>query len=86
MRTRTGRMQLRLEAATENECVRGMLDDAYIRKAVVAGVVVGTWNGFRIIDEHGNRTEYFAQMVAKMNGTAIMLPQLTPNFIHTNVT
>lgn len=49
--------------------------NAYIRKAVVAGVTVATWNGYRIIDEHGNRTEYFAKMVAKMNGTALMLPK-----------
>ena len=46
----------------------------YIRKAVVAGVTIATWKGYRIIDAHGNRTEYFDKMLSKMNGTALMLP------------
>ena len=46
----------------------------YIRKAVVGGVTVATWKGYRIIDQHGQRTEYWATLVARMNGTALMLP------------
>ena len=45
----------------------------YIRKAVVLGKTVATWKGYRIIDANGERTEFFAKMAARYNGTVLML-------------
>lgn len=47
----------------------------YIRKAVVGGVTIATWKGYRIIDQSGERTEFFAKMLASVNNTAMMLPE-----------
>jgi hypothetical protein len=46
----------------------------YVRKAVVAGVTVATWKGYRILDESGARTEFFDRLVARVNDTALVLP------------
>jgi hypothetical protein len=34
---------------------------------------VSTWKGYRIIDENGEKTEFFQQMVDRENNVALML-------------
>ena len=45
----------------------------YIRKAQVFGITISEWKGYRIIDENGDRTEYFAQMLSRIGDVAIMI-------------
>ena len=48
-------------------------ENEYIRKAVVFGKTVSTWAGYRIIDENGDKTEFFDKMV-EANPDVIMIP------------
>eukprot|EP00929_Paragymnodinium_shiwhaense_P123012 TRINITY_DN96407_c0_g1_i1.p1 TRINITY_DN96407_c0_g1~~TRINITY_DN96407_c0_g1_i1.p1 ORF type:complete len:220 (+),score=14.59 TRINITY_DN96407_c0_g1_i1:54-713(+) len=50
-------------------------ENEYIRKAVVFGITVATWKGYRIVDENGNRTTYFDEMLKKVNSTVLMMSE-----------
>lgn len=45
----------------------------YVRKAVVMGVTVSTWKGYRIVDDKGSKTAFWEKMISRFGNRALML-------------
>ena len=45
----------------------------YIRKAVVFGVTVSEWKGYRVVDEKGERTEFWDKIVERFGDVALVI-------------